>query len=190
MIRSDQGVIHVPGCSHPDGVTLCGLDRARARASLYEALLPAFVLEEDAALYCTQVEACAMVQSGGVYAEYVKIMWRVRYNLAHNGRFIIETVPVAKVCRLSNRRLQAENVHARRTAATAARVKSVLARAKLEAERATDMASSIVTEMAIKCRKCGTDKIHRMTVQRNAGDEGMKTQCMCAACGFKWEMAG
>jgi DNA-directed RNA polymerase subunit M/transcription elongation factor TFIIS len=145
---------------------------------------------KDAVLYASQVEACAMVQSGGLYSEYIKIMWRVRYNLACNGRHIVETVPVTKVCRLSNKRLQAESVITRRTTTTAARVKAVLARAKAEADKTTAMASSIVTEMAVRCRKCGSqDNIHRMTVQRNAGDEGMKTQCLCA-CGFKWEMAG
>jgi DNA-directed RNA polymerase subunit M/transcription elongation factor TFIIS len=96
---------------------------------------------------------------------------------------------VTKVCRLSNKRLEAESVLSRRTTTTATRVKAVLAKAKAEAEKTTAMASSIVTEMAVRCRKCGSqDNIHRMTVQRNAGDEGMKTQCLCA-CGFKWEMA-
>jgi DNA-directed RNA polymerase subunit M/transcription elongation factor TFIIS len=190
MLASTKGVVRVPGCSHPDGVTLCGLDRARARVALYQVLPFGPAQAMEAATYAIQVEACAALQAGGRFDEYAKIMWRLRYNLARNGRHVVETIPVHRVCRVGNRRLQAENTSTARSRKTAGRVKTVLAQAKAEADKASAMAASVASEMAVRCPKCKTqDNIHRMTMQRNAGDEGMKTKCLCT-CGHKWELAG
>ena len=190
MLVATRGNCRVPGGAHPEGgVVLCGHDRARARAALFQVLPFGPEQGEAAAAYAVQVEACAALQSGNRYDEYMKIMWRVRYNMAKNGKGIVETIPVHRVCRASNKRLQEETVVTKRSRTTAARVKAVLARAKEEADRASAMASSIVSEMAVRCPKCKTqDNIHRMTMQRNAGDEGMKTKCLCK-CGYSWEMA-
>jgi DNA-directed RNA polymerase subunit M/transcription elongation factor TFIIS len=142
-----------------------------------------------AVLYSTHVEACAAALSKSQYAVYVAIMGRVVYNMLSNGAHIVSKYPVSRVCKLSHKRLDAETAHAQREEHVEARLKALSEFAKQEAQFASDMASSIQTDNAIRCPKCHTqDGITRVTAQMNSGDEGMKTRCLCV-CGHRWQMA-
>ena len=188
MLTSVLGVAHVPGGKRTDG-KLDGEARARARSALF-ADLP-FGPDQDAlrVAYTTQVEACAAEMSKNDYATYIVTMARVRYNISSNGRRIIEAYPVTRVCKLSHKHLHEETAHAQRDEAVMNRVRLLMKDAASEADKASATASSITLEIAIRCPKCKTqDRIARTTVQRNRGDEGMKTKCMCL-CGHGWELA-
>ena len=174
------------GCSNG---RLDGPARARARTALF-ADLP-FGVDQNAlrVAYATQVEACAADMSKNDYAAYIVTMARVRYNIASNGRRIIEAYPVTRLCKLSHKHLREETAHAQRDEAVLMRVRALMKDASKEADLASATASSISIETAIRCPKCKTqDRIARTSMQRTRGDEGMKTKCMCL-CGHSWELA-
>lgn len=188
MLTTYSGTIVVPGGCNADG-RLDGASRARARTALF-ADLP-FGPDHTAlkVAYATQVEACAADMSKNDYATYIVTMARVRYNIASNGRRIIEAYPVTRLCKLSHKHLHEETAHAQRDEAVLSRVRALLKSAAKEADRASATASSIAVEIAIRCPKCKTqDRIARSSMQRTRGDEGMKTKCMCL-CGHSWELA-
>jgi DNA-directed RNA polymerase subunit M/transcription elongation factor TFIIS len=192
MLKSKpSGDFYVPGgAAGAEKNTLHGCDRARARAALL-AVLPFGPEEQEAAeAYAYSLEACVVAMADNLYSRYITIMSRVTWNMSTNGARIVETFPIAQVCHLSHQCMGTESAHERRKKSDMVRVNAILARAAAEADRAAAMASTIVTEAIIKCPKCkATDRIHRIAVQRNAGDEGMKTECLCH-CGYRWELAG
>lgn len=183
MLISRSGTVTVPG--GPENQIVDGKTRARLRAVLYRVLPQE---REVAALYSTQVEACAVTLSKSNYATYVATMGRVIYNIESNGEHIIKNYPISRVCKLSHKRLDAETAHAQRDEAVELRLKNLIEFAKQEAAYASQMASSIQTDNAIRCPKCHTqDGITRVTAQMNAGDEGMTTRCLCV-CGHRWQI--
>ena len=188
MLTSTGGIIGVPGGNCVDG-KLNGAARARARSALFNDLPFGPDQTELRIAYATQVEACAADMCKNDYAAYIITMARVRYNIASNGRRIIEAYPVTRVCKLSHKHLHEETAHAQRDEAVLNRVHALMRDASNEADRASATASSIAIEIAIRCPKCKTqDRIARTTMQRTRGDEGMKTKCMCL-CGHSWERA-
>lgn len=185
MLFSDGlGSLTVPG-GHADGI-LRGDTRAKLRLCLYNALPQS---RDVAIAYSVEVEACAVALAKNQYSVYVAIMSRVIYNMLSNGRHIVAKYPRSRVCKLSHKRLDAETAHAQRDEHVEARLKALVELAKEEASVASNMASSIHTDAAIRCPKCHTqDGITRVTAQMNSGDEGMKTRCLCV-CGHRWQMA-
>lgn len=180
-------MLSVPGGAHADG-RLDGAARARARNLLVSALPPCLTGIE-AALYATHVEACAVAASNNSYPVYIRTMARVVFNMASNGEHLVTEFPVSALSRLSHKVLHAETAHARRDKAVEARLLAVTTRAGQEAEKAKELASSVKQDSAIRCPSCKTqDGIHRTGVQTSHGDEGMKTCCLCAACGMRWSL--
>lgn len=183
LLSKVGGVLGVLG-SPEDGV-VTGKTRARLRTCLYNVLPQE---REAAVLYSTQVEACAISLARSQYAAYMAIMGRVIYNMQSNGQHIISKYPISRVCKLSHKRLDAETAHAQRDEHVEERLKALCEAARAEASFASNMASSIQTDSAIRCPKCHTqDGITRVTAQMNAGDEGMTTRCMCV-CGHRWQI--
>lgn len=185
LLARPGGVLTVPGCSEDELVS--GRTRARLRTVLFQ-VLPQTQTRDWAAQYSTHVEACAAALSRSQYAVYVAIMGRVIYNMQSNGAHIISKYPISRVCKLSHKRLDAETAHAQRDEVVEKQLRELIEFAKTEAQHASNMASSIQTDSAIRCPKCHTqDGITRVTAQMNAGDEGMTTRCMCV-CGHRWQI--
>jgi DNA-directed RNA polymerase subunit M/transcription elongation factor TFIIS len=190
MLRAVSGVVVVPGCSRSDG-QLTGEERVRCREALFAAMPFGDDQARERILYATQLEACAVAMANDSYAEYVRIIGRIRWNFLANGATIVSSHPVSKVCRLSHRRLHADTAHALRDKATTVRVHNSLAALKAESEKAAGIAASQGTIHVIRCPSCKKcNNIHRTIVQKNAGDEGMKTQCFCGDCKHRWQLSG
>ena len=205
MLLSRHGAVRVAGAgvlaSAPSSaasaalvLVLDGAVRARARSALHGVLPDAFasldMRPQDIIMYATQLEACAVMEADNDYARYMEIMSRVVYNMSVNGAYIARKYPVSTICRQNNKRLQAQTAHAQRADGLAQRVVSLMERAKVAADTAAASAAAVSAASAIRCPRCKTqDRINRTAVQRNAGDEGMKTKCRCTHCGHAWELS-
>jgi len=189
MFVLNAGKITAPGCSRTDGI-LCGESRQRVRAALVLALPEPLSLDrETAETYAAHLEACTAVLSLNDYALYMSMMTRVVFNLKSNGGHIVSTHPVSKVCRLSHKRLRADTVHAQRDAVIEEQLQTMLRDARESAEKATQLAASVISRAVLTCPKCKTTEgITRMSEQLRSGDEGMTTRCMCK-CGAKFRLA-
>jgi DNA-directed RNA polymerase subunit M/transcription elongation factor TFIIS len=142
------------------------------------------------AQYAAVLEACALAHARGSHEVFSSTIARLTHSLDSNGAHVVRKYPVSALCNLSHRRLQEETAHEKRDAAIVARVNRLIDLARGQDARAKDRAKSVVVDQAIRCPRCKTqDGITRMPVQGNSADEGMKTACMCAACGKQWEIA-
>lgn len=167
---------------------LSGFERARARAGLHDAMPLGHLPPDKVIDFTMRLEACALVAADGVRAPYLAIMSRLVYNMKTNGATLVDTYPLTRLVTVSHRGLQIGTVRAQRDANVGTRLEQLFARAKAEADIASSMALSVSGDGAIRCPKCKTQEgITAVAAQMNAGDEGMKTRCICR-CGHRWQL--
>jgi len=168
------------------------LHRRKALAQALAALRPhLYYGDVEPAAFGRMCEAIVWALEPRSALRYGRMAHTLVFHLREGGASLLRQCGgVVRICTRSSAALRAFMQHSQRDDAAHTAARRLLEDAALQSQALAALASTVHVSAALRCPQCNVqDGIARMAVQMNAGDEGMRTRCLCFNCKHTWTTA-